>query len=243
VPPARLAPATIPPHIPSARAVPGINTAAMRPSRLQIPGFRAPRRRHSRAWRLLVLLAPLAMACAPMRATPGPAAAAARGDSAALRQRVPARQLIRPGAFDAELLADAVHAATNEQRLRRKLPPLARSAALRRAARAHSREMATRGFFAHENPHDRARRTPWQRMAAEGVAGGHRSENIAHAGVDGRTYLAAADTLVAMWMKSPGHRRNLLSPRMRFLGCGIHAARGPRLQVFATQNFASEAPE
>ena len=42
-------------------------------------------------------------------------------------------------------------------------------------------------------------------------------------------------------MKSPGHRRNLLDPRVRFLGCGVHACRCPQFHLLATQNFASSA--
>lgn len=157
------------------------------------------------------------------------------------RQHAPVKEVIRRETINHGLLAAAVFFATNEQRASRKLPPLLHSPALHRAAQTHTHDMAIAGFFAHDNPRDPARRTPWQRMAAEGVDGGFRSENIAKTYVNKLTYLSAADAIVAMWMKSPGHRRNLLDPRVRFLGCGVHACRCPQFHLLATQNFASEA--
>ncbi len=156
------------------------------------------------------------------------------------RAHAPARKIVERGSFDHALLSAAIFFASNEQRIRRGIPPLRHSPALHRAARIHSHDMVAGGFFAHDNPKNPARRTPWQRMAAEGVPGGFRSENIAKTSAGKLTYLAAADAIVAMWMKSPGHRRNLLDRRVLHLGCGVHICGCPRPHLFATQNFASE---
>ena len=117
-----------------------------------------------------------------------------------IRQHAPAKQVIRREKIDYGLLSAAIFYAANEQRIRHKVPPLAHSEALRRAAQTHTHDMAVGGFFSHDNPRDPTRRTPWQRMAAEGVDGGYCSENIAKTCVNKLTYLSAADAIVAMWM-------------------------------------------
>lgn len=98
--------------------------------------------------------------------------------------------------------------------------------------------MGKKDFFSHNDPNDRAKRTPWQRMAAVGIPGGYRSENIACGGGVNLTYLEAADMFLNMWMKSPGHRKNLLDRNVRFLGCA--AAFSRTHQLLATQDFASD---
>ena len=78
---------------------------------------------------------------------------------------------------------------------------------------------------------------------AKGVAGGYRAENIArNTTATGSTYLSSAEALVKQWMNSPGHRANILNPRLTRLGCGAHACRCPKFHLLATQNFASAAP-
>ena len=72
--------------------------------------------------------------------------------------------------------------------------------------------------------------------------GGSRAENIAMRTASGMTYLACADQIVKQWMKSPGHRANILNRKLTFLGCGAHACRCPKFHLHATQNFASSAP-
>lgn len=163
-------------------------------------------------------------------------------NAAAFREYAPAKRLVEREKLDIELLAAAIFFACNEQRSKHRILPLLPSPSVRRAAQAHSRAMAIDGFFAHDHPKDPARRTPWQRLDAEGVRGGYRSENIAKTSVGKITYLQAADMIVAMWMKSPGHRRNLLDRRVRYLGCGVHACRCPEFHLLATQNFASQVP-
>ncbi len=193
---------------------------------------------------LLLLVASIPLPAQEKAAAPARWTDARYGNfnAAAFREYAPAGRIVEPGSLDLELLAAAVFYASNEQRAKHRVPPLHSSPALRRAAQGHSEDMASGGFFAHDNPKNPARRTPWQRMAEEGVPGGFRAENIAMTSAGKMTYLQAADTIIAMWMKSPGHRRNLLNPRMRYLGCGVAAGRGKRFELLATQNFASEVP-
>ncbi len=102
--------------------------------------------------------------------------------------------------------------------------------------------MALENFFAHENPHDPAKHTPWQRMETRGLKSGERAENIAMRTTNGLTYLAFADEMVKMWMNSRSHRASILNPRLLFLGCGVHACTCAKFHVYATQNFASVVP-
>lgn len=53
-------------------------------------------------------------------------------------------------------------------------------------------------------------------------------ENIAYGAV-------SADRMMAMWMRSPGHRANILSSRFTHIGVG--AARTPAGRTYGTQNF------
>lgn len=75
------------------------------------------------------------------------------------------------------------------------------------SARAHSRDMATRGFFAHEAPANPATgepaTSPFDRMQKAGYMGAGMSENIAGAGGPMDAHL--------MWLRSSGHHRNIVS--------------------------------
>lgn len=114
-------------------------------------------------------------------------------------------------------------AALNAERAKAGRPPLALSPDLSRIAQAHACDMARRGYFSHTAPDgqtmtDRGRRAGMPGLCAMG-------ENIAQGQSD-------VPTVVASWMRSPGHRRNILDAEFRLVGFG----RGPGahwVQVFA----------
>lgn len=94
------------------------------------------------------------------------------------------------------------------------LPALARSGALDAAARAHAADMERNGFFGHRGSDGRGH---GQRIRGAGYRHCYASENIAQ-GVGGpRTVLGA-------WLDSPGHRRNLLSPKATEYGLAQRGA-------------------
>jgi uncharacterized protein YkwD len=106
----------------------------------------------------------------------------------------------------------------NAQRVRNHLRPLRLNRQLSRAARRHSRAMATRHFFSHTSLSgasfvDRIRRTGYLSRARSWSVG----ENIAY-GSRGR---ATPRSIGSAWMNSPGHRANILSPSFRAIGIGI----------------------
>lgn len=109
------------------------------------------------------------------------------------------------------------------------VPPLTMDAYLRTSARRHSKDMATRGFFDHQNPDGQS---PSDRMRAAGYLGvGYSGENIA-AGRD-----TPAGT-VQQWMDSPGHCSNVMHPGFQKLGVGYAYAGGSKYKHYWTQNFA-----
>lgn len=78
------------------------------------------------------------------------------------------------------------------------------------ASRLHAEDMARNGYFAHESQDGR---TPADRMEAAGYDGFPRAENIA-AGE------AAPDAVVAGWLSSDGHCRNIMDADATELGVG-----------------------
>jgi uncharacterized protein YkwD len=106
----------------------------------------------------------------------------------------------------------------NHERVTRGLRPLRHSAALDEAARWQSRDMVARGYFEHERPGGPSLS---QRIRRAGYTAGARSwavgENIAW----GQGSLSTPQSIVRAWMKSPGHRANILRRRFEHVGVGL----------------------
>jgi uncharacterized protein YkwD len=122
-------------------------------------------------------------------------------------------------------IEDEVTALVNAERGRLGLVSLRADERLRRSARAHSADMAGRGYFSHQAPDGTG---PADRIRAAGYPA-PAGENIA----------AGQDTpaeVVRCWMNSAGHRAAILAPRARAIGVGLHD--GPRR--WWTQHFGHE---
>jgi uncharacterized protein YkwD len=124
--------------------------------------------------------------------------------------------------------SDRVEAATlclvNAQRARHGERALRPNADLNRSAAAHSEDMVARNYFDHTSPGgetllDRIKASTYLPPRASYVVG----ENIAL----GTMQLATPAAIVSSWMKSPGHRANILDPDFRDSGLGV-VARAPR---------------
>ena len=87
--------------------------------------------------------------------------------------------------------------------------------------------MIRRGYFAHTDPNGR---DPFWQLRANGVSYRTAGENIASG-------QQTAEAVVAAWMKSPGHRANILNPHFGHLGVGavLNTATG---QIYWTQLFS-----
>lgn len=115
-------------------------------------------------------------------------------------------------------------ALVNQERKQKGLKPLLPDAEMRTVARAHSRDMFARGYFAHVNPDGD---DPFKRMRDGGVRFLTAGENLALA----QTLQQAHKGL----MNSPGHRANILQPQFGRLGIGI--LDGGIYGLMVTQNF------
>jgi uncharacterized protein YkwD len=141
------------------------------------------------------------------------------------RLEVPARIIDtpdEPGAAEARLVS-----LINEERARLSLPPLRANARLADVARSHSAEMVRDGFVGHRSPKTGLLS---DRLKSAGIPADVSLENIAR-----------HDTLAGAHhglMASPGHRRNILDPRVTEIGVGVvYSGSGPNRELFVTQAF------
>ena len=142
----------------------------------------------------------------PTRSSAPPAAAAGAGMTAA----------------EAEVLR-----LVNAQRSVHGCGALASNAVLLAVARAHSADMATKGYFDHTSPDGRS---PFDRMRAAGYRGNLMGENIAA----GQRTAAAVMTA---WMNSPGHRANILNCGYKVIGIGVATRSSSPYGIYWTQDF------
>ncbi|MCA0151575.1 cell wall-binding repeat-containing protein [Rossellomorea vietnamensis] len=113
----------------------------------------------------------------------------------------------------------------NALRARHFLDPLEEDSRAREVARDHSKDMAVRNFFSHENPDGL---TPFQRMKQAGISYSSAGENIAAGQLNA---IAVHDA----WVNSDGHRKNILSPLYKRLGVGTYY--GGEYGVYYTEDF------
>lgn len=108
----------------------------------------------------------------------------------------------------------------NQSRREVGLPPLGMDEQLTAAARAKLFDMLKRDYFAHRSPDGRQ---PWTFMKAAGYRFRAAAENLAK-GYDSETELQRD------WMRSSGHRANILNPR--FTQVGVADAQGIVVVMF-----------
>ncbi|MDQ3014302.1 MAG: CvpA family protein [bacterium] len=114
----------------------------------------------------------------------------------------------------------------NEERAKVGAKPVVIDTTITEVARAHSRDMWERKYFAHNNPDGE---DPFKRMSDGGVKFITAGENLAFA----PTVAIAHQGL----MNSPGHKRNILDPAFGRVGIGVISG-GIYGKMF-TQNFAN----
>jgi len=115
---------------------------------------------------------------------------------------------------------------TNQERAKAGCGPLRVDQRLVKAARAHSADMAAKGYFSHTSP---SGETPWDRMKKAGypASGG---ENIAMG-------YPTAEAVMKGWMNSSGHRANILNCGYKAIGVGVKTGSGG---PWWTQNFGTQ---
>lgn len=128
-------------------------------------------------------------------------------------------------------LEDQVFEAINLERRAGGLPSLRRAGDLNAVARQHSRDMVARSYFAHTSPEGDDLR---QRFARSGISNWRCiAENIAY----NRGYPDPVAAVVEGWMRSPGHRRNILNRQLTESGIGVAVDEGGR--TYFTQVFTA----
>jgi uncharacterized protein YkwD len=134
---------------------------------------------------------------------------------------------------DGELaeLESELHTAINDIRGQSGLLRLTRDPALDGVARGHARDMATRGYLAHETPEGL---TPPDRLKRAGVTG----ISLAGENVGTTSRLDPNREIVTAWMQSPAHHENIIAPAFNETGIGIARAAGGSLyytQLYVTK--------
>lgn len=132
-----------------------------------------------------------------------------------------ARANAHPSNVSLKVIKRATRCLVNAKRDRRGLPRLRGNRKLSRAARKHSVAMESNNFFSHyglngSSSTDRIRATGYLRGSRSWATG----ENIGW----GSHGYATPRRMVRAWMRSRGHRANILSSSFRHMGLGI--ARG-----------------
>ncbi len=125
---------------------------------------------------------------------------------------------LHPTSSNLDVVRDAVLCLHNRESERHGLPALRENARLRTAATRHSDRMVDAHFFDHVSPGggtmiDRIRTTGYLASVSSWSVG----ENIAW----GSGRLATAAEITDGWMRSPGHRANILNARFREIGIGV----------------------
>jgi uncharacterized protein YkwD len=130
---------------------------------------------------------------------------------------------LMPTAYNLALIRAALLCLVNRERSAHGEPPLRLNSALQRAAQSHTMSMVFGNYFEHNGP---GGETPLSRMLRAGYPSGNPmgfvvGENISW----GTGEMATPGSVVARWMRSPGHRENILEARYRESAFGV----SPRL--------------
>ena len=116
---------------------------------------------------------------------------------------------------------------TNKERARNGLHPLKINRILTRAARKHSTKMARYQHLSH---------------IIKGKSFLHRLQKVGYPFVKAGENIARSKRslphIISMWMKSPGHRQNILNPHFKEIGIGI--SRTSSGDQYVTQVFAAQ---
>ena len=146
------------------------------------------------------------------------------------RVAAPEAEAVLPYSFQqATVIERIVFELTNEERTANGLLPLAWDSELCRLARQHSEDMGGRGYFDHETPEGLF---PKDRARAAGLRGFRViAENIAY----NKGYENPGAYAVQRWMKSSGHRANILYSAFQYSAIGSYVASDG--SVYLTQVF------
>ena len=122
-------------------------------------------------------------------------------------------------AFEAQVLT-----LCNKERARHGIKPLVMNEALSRVAQAKSEDMRNANYFSHQSP---TYGSPFDMLKKFGIPYRTAGENIAKG-------QRTPDTVVDAWLRSEGHRKNILNPNFKEMGVGYAVGNG---SAYWTQIF------
>ena len=118
----------------------------------------------------------------------------------------------------------------NEERAKKKSPPLSINERLNATADQKSRDMLERNYFSHKNPEGDF---IWKQMKKNGYAYRYAGENLAR-------NFSEADSVVSAWMQSESHRKNILGNNFDEIGIGVEKDGQGRFYI--TSLFGKKRP-
>jgi uncharacterized protein YkwD len=154
---------------------------------------------------------------------------------------------------DIARLEKKIHAQINEERKKKGLTVLLWDEGLHTVARKHSDDMERRNFFSHDDPegrsfYDRYQAAGYECKIRTGTTTYMGAENISQDNLysstlyrNGETFFEwktedeIAASVVKRWMRSRGHRENILTPYFERQGIGVSLSRDGK--VYVTENF------
>jgi uncharacterized protein YkwD len=125
----------------------------------------------------------------------------------------------RPKALGGKQATDAVICLINKKRRENGRGGLDRDGRLVASSRKHSNQMASKGCFSHECPGERSLqgRLEAVKYIVDGLSRWAYGENIGH----GKWGRGTPREAVSGWMRSSGHRANILSGTFKDIGVGF----------------------
>ncbi|WP_191566496.1 SafA/ExsA family spore coat assembly protein [Metabacillus idriensis] len=140
----------------------------------------------------------------------------------------PGQALNIPSGTPYQSMESEVVTLVNQERAKYGLMPLSANWELARVSRYKSEDMRDKNYFSHTSP---TYGSPFDMMKKFGIQYSYAGENIAA----GQT---TAKSVVAAWMNSEGHRKNILSANFKEIGVGY--AKGGSSGHYWTQMFISK---
>jgi uncharacterized protein YkwD len=156
---------------------------------------------------------------------------------------------IQVSGLNEKLLEHLIKEKINEVRLQHQLNPLFDDSVLFVAAKFHAKYLHKKGFLSHTEPEDKIMETPQKRANYFGAINYLVGENIAFTLVntllkdkkgklyENTTYDETATDLVTMWVNSPGHYKNIITPDYNATGLAIWVDTSSK-RIYAVQKFA-----
>jgi uncharacterized protein YkwD len=145
---------------------------------------------------------------------------------------------LMPTASNLAQIRQATLCLLNAERSAHGLRDLRANPRLRRAATGYARLMDSTNFFSHTSP---SGSTMLSRITSTKYLSGARTWTIGENLAWGTGSYATPAGAVRAWMRSPGHRRNILNPAFREIGIGV--ADGAPISVAAAASGATYATD